>query len=283
MAAPPAGSAFKIFTLAAALQLDVASPASRLPCPATWPFEGITFVNYEQHELPGNVSLSEAMAFSCNTTYMPLSLDVYRADPTALTALLADFGFGSPTGITHLPEEPGILPDATWLAANAGRSFGPLDQIQLAIGQGAYLGTPLQLANAYAAIANGGSLHRPRLVTDARLPDGEVVARYEPEVRRTIELGPGDFPYLVEALRAVVELPYGTGYQAFAGFGIPVAGKSGTAENGTPNPHAWFPAFAPADDPSIVAATVLPHIPLGTGGSDAAPLVRRVMSAHFAN
>jgi penicillin-binding protein 2 len=283
MAAHPAGSAFKIFTLAAALQLDVASPASRLPCPATWVFEGITFVNYEQHELPGNVSLSEAMAFSCNTTYMPLSLDVYRTDPAALTDLLADFGFGAPTGITHLPEEPGILPDGAWLAANAARSFGPLDQIQLAIGQGAYLGTPLQLANAYAAIANGGSLHRPRLVTDARLPDGEVVARYEPEVRGTIELGPGDFAYLVEALRAVVELPYGTGYQAFAGFGIPVAGKTGTAETPSELPDAWFPAFAPADAPRIVVAAVVSGEPLATGGDVAAPLVRRVMAAHFAS
>ncbi len=69
---------------------------------------------------------------------------------------------------------------------------------------------------------------------------------------------------------------------AFAGFGIPVAGKSGTAETGTPDPHAWFPAYAPADDPTISVATILPFIPLGTGGSDAAPLVRRVMATHFA-
>jgi penicillin-binding protein 2 len=62
-----------------------------------------------------------------------------------------------------------------------------------------------------------------------------------------------------------------------------VAGKSGTAETGTPDPHAWFGAFAPASDPTIAVATVLPHIALGTGGSDAAPLVRAVMAAHFAN
>ena len=73
------------------------------------------------------------------------------------------------------------------------------------------------------------------------------------------------------------------GTAAFAGFGIPVAGKSGTAESGGPDPHAWFPAYAPADDPTISVATVLPNIPLGTGGSDAAPLVRRVMAVHFSN
>jgi len=62
-----------------------------------------------------------------------------------------------------------------------------------------------------------------------------------------------------------------------------VAGKSGTAETGTPDPHAWFPAYAPADAPTISIATILPNIPLGTGGSDAAPLVRQVMAVHFAN
>ena len=89
--------------------------------------------------------------------------------------------------------------------------------------------------------------------------------------------------FVADTLQAVTTLSYGTGTAAFAGFGIPVAGKSGTAETGTPDPHAWFPAFAPADDPTISVATVLPYIPLGTGGSDAAPLVRQVMAAHFAN
>jgi cell division protein FtsI/penicillin-binding protein 2 len=81
----------------------------------------------------------------------------------------------------------------------------------------------------------------------------------------------------------VVELPYGTGYQAFAGFGIPVAGKSGTAETPSDLPDAWFPAFAPADAPRIVVAAVVSGEPLATGGDVAAPLVRQVMAAHFAS
>jgi cell division protein FtsI/penicillin-binding protein 2 len=94
---------------------------------------------------------------------------------------------------------------------------------------------------------------------------------------------PDDWDFLRETLRAVVASPYGTAYYAFTGFGIPVAGKSGTAETGTPNPNAWFPAFAPVDDPQISVATVLVKVPLATGGSDSAPLVRRVMSYYFAN
>jgi penicillin-binding protein 2 len=115
------------------------------------------------------------------------------------------------------------------------------------------------------------------------LPDGTVVKTVEPTVAHEIPVTPADLAYVTDTLEAVVTLPYGTGTAAFAGFGIPVAGKSGTAETGTPDPHAWFPAFAPADDPTIAVATVLPYIRLGTGGTDAAPLVRQVMAAHFSS
>ncbi|HSK93373.1 MAG TPA: penicillin-binding transpeptidase domain-containing protein [Candidatus Angelobacter sp.] len=283
LGAYPAGSSFKPFTLAVALQVGVVTPTSTRPCPPTWQYGSFTFRNYLDHELPGQVGLAESMAFSCNTTYMPLSLEVYQAAETALTDLLFEFGFGAPTGIGYLVEETGIVPDDAWLAANGRGGYSGFEQIQLSIGQGAFLGTPLQLANAYAAIGNGGTLWQPRIVTRATLPDGTLVREVEPTVAREISVSASDLAFVTDTLQAVTTLSYGTGTPAFAGFGIPVAGKSGTAETGTPDPHAWFPAFAPADDPSISVATVLPYIPLGTGGSDAAPLVRRVMAAHFAN
>ena len=96
---------------------------------------------------------------------------------------------------------------------------------------------------------------------------------------RKVNVKPESFAYLAKTLRAVITLPYGTAYGAFAGFPIPAAGKSGTAETGTPRPDAWFPAYAPVGDAKIAAATVLVHVRLATGGTDAAPLVRRVMSA----
>lgn len=283
LAAYPAGSSFKPFTLAAALATGVVTPGSTRPCPSTWEYSGYTFRNYEDHSLPGSVGLAESMAFSCNTTYMPLALEVYQVSETALTDLLFDFGFGAPTGIGYLVEEIGIVPDDTWLAENGRGGYSGFEQIQLSIGQGAFLGTPLQLANAYAAIGNGGTLWQPRIVTSAVLPDGDEVVSVEPTAVRQVGVSPADLAFVTDTLEAVTTFSYGTGTAAFSGFGIPVAGKSGTAETGTPDPHAWFPAFAPADAPSIVVATVLQHIPLGTGGSDAAPLVRRVMAAHFAN
>jgi penicillin-binding protein 2 len=283
LGAYPAGSSFKPFTLLAALETGVATPTTRMSCHGTWTYSGFTFHNYLDHTLGSSVSLEQAMAFSCNTTYMPLSIRVWDANRTALPDLVRQFGFGVSTGIRHLADAPGILPDAEYFASapGGGREYGPFDQIQLAIGQGSFLGTPLQLANAYAAFGNGGTLWTPRLVTQATLPDGRVVERNAPRPIRQVDVSPESFAYLATTLRAVITLSYGTAHRAFAGFGIPVAGKSGTAETGTPTPDAWFPAFAPATDAEIAVATVLVHIRLATGGTDAAPLVRRVMAEYF--
>jgi penicillin-binding protein 2 len=282
----PTGSSFKPFALAAALKIDVASPATRMSCPPTWDFGGVQFVNFEQHQLPGLVSLVEAMAFSCNTTYMPLSMLIYQRDRSALTQLISDFGFGQPTGIGWVPETGGVLPDRLWFESHrrgSGEyvSFNSFDQIQLAIGQGSFLGTQLQQALAYAAFANRGTLWMPRLVTSATTPDGGIVLETQPQVRRQIDMEPADLEYVVTALQSVTTFSYGTATAAFAGFGIPVAGKSGTAETGGPDPHARFPAFAPPGSPEIVVASILTRVRLGTGGSSTAPLVRRVMATYF--
>jgi penicillin-binding protein 2 len=258
-----------------------------MPCDGTWTFSGFTFHDYLDHSLGGLVDLLEAMAFSCNTTYMPLSVRVYDRDRQALTDLLREFGFGQSTGIRHLADEPGVLPDAAYFEDHerwdgALHRYGPFDQIQLAIGQGSFLGTPLQMANAYAAIGNGGKLWTPRLVVEARLPDGTAAEHNKRHLAQRISVSRGQLRYVVESMKAVVNYPYGTAFGAFAGFGIQVAGKSGTAETGGPNPNAWFPAIAPANDPRIAAATVLVRVPLATGGSDAAPLIRRVFAAFFA-
>ena len=192
----PTGSSFKPFTLAAALQQGVATPATRMPCLSTWDLQGFTFHNYEDHQLGYSVDLAQAMAFSCNTTYMPLSMLVYNHNRTALTDLIAKFGFGQPTGIGWIAETGGILPDALYFEGHrrgdgSFSPFGPFDQVQLAIGQGSFLGTPLQQGLAYAAFANRGTLWAPRLVQSATLPDGTVVLATEPEVRQPDPRRPG--------------------------------------------------------------------------------------------
>jgi penicillin-binding protein 2 len=286
LGAYPAGSDFKPFTLGAALQTRTVTTATRMLCPGTWPYGGFTFRNFMAHSMPGFHSWPETMAFSCNTTYMPLSIRVYGVSHTALTDTVANFGFGQPTGIRFLAENPGVLPDAAYFQRTPryGTHYAPFngfDQIQLAIGQGSYLGTPLQLTMAYAAWGNRGTLWEPRIVLKATLPDGTPVYTSQPVVHAKIHLDRAVMDYVVTTMRAVVTYSYGTAHRAFLGFPIAVAGKSGTAETGGPDPDAWFPAFAPMTSPTIAVATVVVTVPLGTGGDFAAPIVRQIMAAHF--
>jgi penicillin-binding protein 2 len=286
LGAYPAGSSFKPFTLGAALQTRTVTPATTMLCPGTWTYSGFTFKNWMKESLAGYRTWVDTMALSCNTTYMPLSVLVYNRNKTALTDLQASFGYGKPTGIEFLSESPGVLPDAAYFKTHkrwtgSYSPYGPFDQIQLAIGQGSFLGTPLQQAMAYAAWGNRGTLWRPRIVLKATLPDGEVVYQSKPTVTRRIPLSRSVMDFVVTTLRAVVTSPLGTATRAFAGFPITAAGKSGTAETGGPDPDAWFPAFAPMSSPRIASATVVVTVPLGTGGDFAAPITRRVMEAYF--
>jgi penicillin-binding protein 2 len=282
----PAGSDFKPFTLGAALQTKTVTTSTRMLCPGTWTFEGFTFQNWMKETLPGFRTWFDTMALSCNTTYMPLSVRVYDRDRTALTDLLHDFGFGEVTGVPYLPEAQGRLPDATYFETHKRWNgvispYGPFDQIQLAIGQGEYVGTPLQLATAYAAWGNRGTLWQPQIVVSAKQPDGTVVYQSHPTVHHKIGLSKPVMDFVVSTMRAVVTSPLGTATRAFAGFPIAAAGKSGTAETGGPDPDAWFPAFAPMTNPTIAVATVVVTVPLGTGGDFAAPITRRIMEAYF--
>ncbi len=254
LGAYPAGSDFKPFTLGAALQTGTVKSTDRMLCPGTWTYSGFTFKNWMYETLPGLRTWVDTMALSCNTTYMPLSVRVYEKNRTALTDLLHNFGFGEPTGIPFLAESAGILPDAAYFESHKRWNgqyspYGPFDQIQLAIGQGSYLGTPLQLATAYAAWGNRGILWQPRIVLKATLPDGTVVYDSHPTYHHVIQLRRDVMDYVVTTMRAVVTSFLGTAHRAFLGFPIAVAGKSGTAETGGPDPDAWFPAFAPMNDP----------------------------------
>ncbi len=284
----PAGSDFKPFTLGAALQTGTVKSTDTMLCPSTWTYDGFRFKNWMFETLPGQRTWVDTMALSCNTTYMPLSIRVYQKDNSALTDLLHSFGFGQPTGIPFLAESTGRLPDAAYYEThkrwNGKMSpYGPFDQIQLAIGQGEFLGTPLQLATAYAAWGNRGTLWQPRIVVRATLPDGTVVYDSQPTVHTRIPLRRDVMDYVVKTMRAVVTSPLGTAHRSFLGFPYTVAGKSGTAETGGPDPDAWFPSFAPVNDPTIAVAVVVVTVPLGNGGDFAAPIVRRIMETHFSH
>ncbi len=162
-----------------------------------------------------------------------------------------------------------------------------------AIGQGFNLTTPLQLAVAYAALANGGELVVPRLLLQAEDQAGNAVPGPRPEVRGTVPVAEEHLERLREALEGVVAEPEGTGGRARVR-DVRVAGKTGTAQvvalEKTEDleedevafhhrDHAWFVGFAPAEAPEIVAVALVEHG--GHGGSAAAPIVQKVLARYF--
>jgi penicillin-binding protein 2 len=184
------------------------------------------------------------------------------------------FGLGSPTG-TEITESPGIVPDP-----NQGL-WRPGDPINLVIGQGNMLTTPLQIADMMAAIANGGTLYTPHIVTRvANLAEGTEKVM-QPEVRGKLPISATTLASLREALKRVTTDKDGTAYTAFRGSKVVVAGKTGTAEvTKEGEPHSWFAGYAPADNPKIAIVVMAEHG--GEGSKTAAPIFREIAEKYFA-
>jgi len=222
------------------------------------------------------------------------------------------FGFGRRLGVDLPSEASGYVPTRqgkyeTWLRTRERDcrladelepgSYGQLvsedrcrfggrwrggDAINTSIGQGETEATPLQVAASYLAVANGGELLRPYLGRAVVSPDGEVVEEFGREVIGTLDIDAATMAAIQEGLLRVVMDDRGTANDAFAGFPldrIPVAGKTGTAEQKPKVPYAWFAAYAPADDPQYV---VVVSVEEGGGGSQtAAPIVRGIFEHLF--
>ena len=204
------------------------------------------------------------------------------------------FGLGGTTGIDMSGEVGGLVPTPEWKQRVRGEGWIEGETISLSIGQGANLTTPLQLAVAYSAIANGGTLMQPRLVLRRETWDGELVEEAKPIVVQENIIAPAILDMVVRGLERVVMDPKGTGRRARVP-GISVAGKSGTTqvvslsvvEGLEPEEipiryrdHALFASFAPVESPEIVVVAVVEHAG-GGGGKIAAPMVQKVLARYF--
>jgi penicillin-binding protein 2 len=289
----PPGSTFKIVTATAALQDGLASTSGRYRCPGAVRFFNQTFRNWRSSD-SGALSITQALQHSCNTIFQTLGVEFWRRFRNGEGERLQDyaraFGFDRPTGIELPFEKDGRVPDEEWVKrihqempeAFPYPQWLPGFTINLSIGQGDLNTTPLQLANAYAAIANGGALIQPHVGLELR--DGEKrVKTIEPK-----ELG--RLPVSAENLAAIrhgLELvpTAGTASSAFAGFPfaqVGVAGKTGTAQIQTQPPKqdfSWFAAYAPAHEPRYVVVTMVEEG--GAGSQTAAPISRRILEGIF--
>jgi penicillin-binding protein 2 len=283
----PTGSAFKPITFAAAMEGLHYTPETVLECPSTFQLDGASQV-WEDWTVSyglgpqGPLTLHQALVNSCNTVFYGIGRDLDHMDPAYLPQMAKAFGLGAPTGIPYLPEAGGVVPDPSWKLEIYGDYWATGDAVNLAIGQGALQVTPLQLATAYAAIANGGYLLQPYVVSEIVGPGGESELVGERVVRGRLPISGATLTALQAALRAQTSDPSGAGsYRVFGDMTWPIAGKTGTAQrsaSAAAKPHSWFAGFAPYGAPAEIASAVV-FENAGEGVSFAAPATRRIYDA----
>jgi len=294
----PPGSVFKIVPAAAALEEGVINRRTTLTCQgALWlpnkyfpddpelAQQFVCWINkYGRGHGPLNVV--QAIAHSCDIFFYQVGGGYKEFQGLGLERLneyAHAFGLGQPTGIALPGEAAGLVPTQRWKRLNYAESWTTGDTYNVAIGQGFILTTPLQLLNATAAVANGGTLYRPQLVYQVTDADGQVIRPFTPEVLGQVSVSEENLTIVREGMRAAVE--WGTAPRAKLAE-VTVAGKTGTAEYPGPRnekghlpTHAWFTAFAPVDDPEI--ALVVFVAGGGEGSATAVPVAAEILRYYF--
>ncbi len=298
------GSTFKLATAYAGLKLGMIHPEDAIDDPGFYkpPCNGTVCKTFKNSggAVHGTINLQRALTVSSDVYFYKLGYDIWAArdalhNDTALQDAVSDLGFGQKTGIDLAGEARGRLPTPTWLReldrkingrATANGIWNGGANMNVAIGQGDVLATPLQVANAYAAFANGGTLYRPSLVLKVTAPGqpDKLIEAFRPRVIRTLQFPPGSREAMLAGFAGVTTDPQGTATPAFADFNpaFAVAGKTGTAQTGKdaktnlPRPdNSLFAGFGPALAPQYLGVTVIEG---GGFGSDAAaPVVRNIL------
>ncbi len=230
------GSTFKTVTLAAALEEGGYEISDRLGCPTTWMEVGDQPLHNWKDSDQGRITLAQALAESCNTVFYEVGLQLDRRDPEILPRVARGFGFGERTGIIGLSEESGIIPGPAWKATALNDAWYTGDTINMSIGQGFVAVTPLQVSNAYAALATNGVIATPMIIQSIE-PSGAPPQTIERRTTNLIPVSGDTLEELQAALRTTISRPYGTGFYQFEGTVLRAAGKSGTAEDQVIDPE----------------------------------------------
>ena len=313
------GSAFKVVSIAAAVQAGRPYYGS-YPCPSTITVGNRDFSNFEFENLGTinmHTALEKSCdtifyKFAFEEWLEDGGLNPVRKPADVFFETSKRWGFGSKTGIDLPSESPGLIADREYLktryqqmkdewcsigrgevegqnamqraiaAENCvdGAKLRAGDAVNVAIGQGDTLSTPLQVVRTYAAIGNGGTLYQPQVARAIVSPDGKVVKEFAPRKNGSLGESKELLDRITEGLDAVTVS--GTAQQTFSSFPldeIPVAGKTGTSEGKNAQPTAWFASFAPTNDPKYAVVVVINQG--GTGGTAAAPAVRDIYKALF--
>jgi penicillin-binding protein 2 len=279
----PTGSTFKPIVAEAALATHLITPWTSIPCTGSLTVGNVVFHNVEP-AIDANLNLEQALAISCDTWFYRLGTMFY-ARQAATGALDMQrwahlLGLGQPTGLDLPGEYGGVVPTPAWLRKTFSSPWQRIwyegYSVNLSIGQGYLAVTPLQLAVAYSALANGGTVVRPHVARATLSPSGrEHVLRFQP--RRRLQLT--DVDTIRTGLYDAAHAGDGTSSAIFGSFPVPVAGKTGTAETPTGSDHSWYASWAPAGHPRVVVVVLIEHG--GFGVEAAAPAAREIYSAFF--
>ena len=301
----PTGSTFKLITATAALEGGFITPDTVQVDNGSITVGGVTFKNAGD-AVHGALALRQALTVSSDVFFYLLGQDMNNTgDGQTLQRWARRLGIGRQTGI-DLPEEgPGFLPTEAWRdRENAkfnrcvkrrkltdaeiyegkcgfiDRPWSVGDNINLAVGQGDLQANPLQLAVAYAAIANGGRVLRPRLGQRIENSLGQAEQNLQASPARRLKIDPANAAAIMEGLHGAANEPGGTSTPVFEGFPIPIAGKTGTAEKGPGRAdQSWYAALAPYPHPKY--AVVVTDEAGGFGADTAAPMARLILSELF--
>ncbi|HEU5321766.1 MAG TPA: penicillin-binding transpeptidase domain-containing protein, partial [Methylomirabilota bacterium] len=256
------------------------SPTDRVNCTGDFQLGTWTFKDWKE-EGHGVVDLHRAMAQSCNVYFYQAGLKIGGA---TLAKWASAFGLGRATGIDLGVEKVGLIPQPRPGRGRRAPVWHAGETVNMSIGQGSLLVTPVQVARFMAAVANGGVLWRPRLVQRIERAERGVVWSDTGTVTGHVELSPMVWALLRHSLWAVVNEEGGTGGGARLP-GLDVAGKTGTAQMiakskaSRGEDHAWFAAFAPYRNPEVVVVVLAERG--GKGGQVAAPIARKILNAIF--
>jgi len=282
----PVGSIFKIITMAGGMAHLGYDENTVLECPSSYELNGNIYNDWviEWGEQPqGQLTLHDALVQSCNTVFYDIGAKLDQQDDMFLPDMARSFGLGAPTNIPYLPEAGGVVPDPVWKAETQNDGWSTGDAINLAIGQGFLQATPLQMANAYATMANGGTLLEPYMVEYTQIPNGPATRAGERKEIGQLPLDGTQIGQIQQALRDQTSNAQERGSARVFGAAYPfaIAGKTGTSETQSTRdsqPHSWFAAYGPWEDtssvPTIASVVMLEN--KGEGGKFAAPATKSI-------
>lgn len=281
MAAYPPASTFKVITALAGMEAGITSENTTYNCTGRWTDMGTQWPKWcWKRTGHGTITLRSGLKNSCDTVFYEIGYEFYKRKLEELQAQARAFGLGSKTGVDLPGEVAGRVPDAAWKKAfNENypeyQMWLPGDTVNMSIGQGDMLATPLQMACVYAGIANGGTVMKPHVLKSVLDSEGLPTRTTQPAVLHDTTVSDASLGVITRSLIDVTET--GTAAGAFAGFGVNVAGKTGTAEVKGKDDYAWFCAYAPANAPQYAVAVIVEQG--GHGGSVTGPAARNILAA----